>query len=75
MTGTIPSHDTVDLLLSEQRLLTLCLHAQDLLIEIQIAEAHGLDYLALASELVAGARSSEGAMPLIITATLHFRCC
>ena len=44
MTGTIPSQGTVDLLLSEPSLLSLplltfCLHAQDLLIEMQIAEA------------------------------------
>lgn len=77
MTGTIPSQGTLDLLLSEPSLLSLpllpfCLHAQDLLIEMQIAEAHSLDYLALASKLVAGACSSKGAMPLIITLSLHF---
>ena len=32
---------------------------QDLLIEMQNAEAHSLDYLALASVLVTGAKSSE----------------
>lgn len=38
------------------------LHLQDLLIEMQNAEAHSLDYLALASVLVAGARSGEDAI-------------
>ena len=38
------------------------LHTQDLLIEMQNAEAHSLDYLALASVLVAGARSGEDAI-------------
>ena len=37
---------------------------QDLLIEMQNAEAHSLDYLALASVLVAGARSGEDAIRL-----------
>ncbi len=35
---------------------------QDLLIEMQNAEAHSLDYLALANVLVAGARSGEDAI-------------
>ena len=37
---------------------------QDLLIEMQNAEAHSLDYLALASVLVTGAKSSEDAIRL-----------
>jgi len=37
---------------------------QDLLIEMQNAEAHSLDYLALASVLVAGAKSGEDAIRL-----------
>ena len=39
-------------------------HVQDLLIEMQNAEAHSLDYLALASVLVAGAKSGEDAIRL-----------
>ena len=40
------------------------LRMQDLLIEMQNAEAHSLDYLALASVLVAGAKSGEDAIRL-----------
>lgn len=37
---------------------------QDLLIEMQHAEAHSLDHLALAAVLVTGARSGEDAIRL-----------